>query len=356
VLRVAWKIVVGGLVLSMAVASSWSRPAYTEAENRILAEARRLREELRFPAAIEAFSQVIERHPQAWELRAELAQLLLSTRDLAGAELQLQQAILISRDEARLWSRLAQVYLLKEDLDHAEQSLIEARRLDPGDGGVRYNLALLYEKLERHEEAFEEYKAFLDIGGDEALVRLATHKVVQYLEYMGEPLQAIPYLRRVVDLAPDQIWPRQRLADILYRIAEYDEALEQYRRIIELAPDNASAHFNVGFILKLREDLEGAEREMSLALRLAPPTSKSLYNLGAVRFERGDFAGAAESFEKAIEMEPDHVQAHYHYARALMKLGRREDAMREMKLHEEVLRRRDEEQAARTMDRSGEDL
>lgn len=342
-----------GLMVSLVSAGLLSAQSPGQ-EAILLAEARRLRDEGRLSQAAGTYARLLEFSPGAWEVRSELAQVLITLRELDAAEHHLQRAILTTGGQAMLWSRLGQVYLLKEDMEHAELSLIEARRLDPDDAGVRYNLALLYEKAGRNEEALHEYLAVLDRGEERGILLTAARKVAQYYE-VNDSQKAIPYYRRLVELAPEEAYAHKQLANLLYRMARYDEAYEEYEILERLAPEDAATQFNLGFIAKLRGDLATAERKIGRSIALTEPTSKALYNLGAVQYELEKYEAAAESFEKAIALEPDHIQAHYHYARALMKLGRREEALREMQIHKEVLKRRDEEHPSKTMDRTGED-
>jgi tetratricopeptide (TPR) repeat protein len=343
-------ILLGALLLATLSAAAAPPPEGRD----LLAEARRLRDSGEIAASASAYLQYLKEQPDSWLVRYEFSRLLISMRELNAAEQQLQQALLLSPKRPSLWARLGQVYLLKENLELAERALLRAKNLAPGEPGVRFNLGLMYEKQGRDREALAEYLAFLEIGGEGPRIVTVTRKVAQYYEVEGPLEEALIHYRSLVQLAPDKPWPHKQLADLFYRMARHDEALEEYLIVLKMDPENTAAHFNVGFIAKLRGRLEEAEREMEIAVSLQPDSAKSLYHLGAIRYERANFEGAVQSFEKAIAAEPDHVQAYYHYARALMKLGRREEALRALEIHKEILRKRKEEHPSKTMDRPTE--
>lgn len=324
-------------------------PVNTAEHDRLLAEARGLRESGALRESAVAFQRFLDAQPEAWAVRYELSQILLTLRELDGAEAQLQRAILTVPGQAALWARLGQVYLLKGDPELAERSLVRARALRPEQVDVRYNLGLLYETMGDLEKAFTEYKGVLDLGGPEDLVRQSAKKSAQYHLIVDQPEEALRCFRRSAELFPGQSWPHEQLAELLYRMSRHDEALAEYKAVIELAPENSAAHFNVGFMSKMRGDLEQAEREFALALALSPGSPRTLYELGAVLFEKGAYEDAAKRLSEAVVADPAHFRAHYYYARTLLKLGRREEAMREMELYKEIKRKSDEATPRTTM-------
>lgn len=349
-LPAAGLLLLAGTLLAAAPPSSGATP-----ENPYLTEARRLKAQGQLPASADAYARYLQADPGAWQIRFELAQVLMTMRDLNGAELQLQKALLAAPRQAPLWSRLGQVYLLKDDQEHAEESLVKAQELDPNNPGVRYNLALLYEKQERHQEAFMEYLAFLDLGGPDDLVRTATRKVAKYLEEIHRPDEAVEYYKELLAKMPKVPWVHQKVADLLYTMARYDDALAEYRVVLSMKPDNAPAHLNVGFIEKMKGNLDEAQREFTLAVSLEPDSAKAQYQLGTVLFEKKDYQGAADCFEKTIAEDPMHPQAHYFYARTLMKLGRPEEAQKQIEIHKEVQKKIEEKAPSTTMERQSGD-
>ena len=286
-----------------------------------------------------AFQDYLGKYPDAWSARYELSQILMSLKQLDMAETQLQAAILTAPRQAALWSRLGQVYLLQADLENAERALRNARDLDGTDAGVHYNLGRLFEKLGRDPEALSEYLAFLSLAPGDERASGVRKRVANHYENSNQPDAAIEQYRLLCGLEPSRLEYHQSLADLLYRKAAYDEANEEYQRVLSLDPNSSSAHFNVGFIAKMKGRLEEAEQSLMTADQLSPGSTKTLYTLAAVRFDRGNYAGAIPDLERVIAAEPDHPQAHYYLSRSLAKLGRLDEAKKELLIHQEILRK-----------------
>ena len=304
-----------------------------------LEEARQLRDAGRLPESASAYQEFVAAHPDLWQARYEFAQVLMALKQFDGAERQLQSVLVASPREEAAWARLGQVYLLKNDMASAERSLKIARDLNPKDPGVRYNLGRLYEMQARDPEAVAEYSAFIDIAGADPRVVGVRRRLAAYYESEKKLVEAVAQYRALVELSPQNVKYHQLVADRLYLQGAYDEALVEYHKILAMDPNNAPAHFNVGFIAKMKGNVDEAERELKIADTLAPGSTKTLYQLGAVEFERGNYEVAATYFEKVVGADPDHPQAHYHYSRTLAKLGRVEEARRQIEIHKEVLKK-----------------
>ncbi len=334
------------LILAVLAASSlaWPTTSYAQevsapAADPTLDVARQLRDAGRLEDSVVAFQKHLESHPEAWLAHYELALVLMSLRQLSAAEQHLQAGLLAAPSQAALWARLGQVYLLKSDLQHAEMSLARARDLNPQDVGVRFNLGKLYETQARDAEALAEYLAFLDHAGEDPRAVSLRMKVARYYETTNRPDEALAHYRVLAQQDPTRVKVIQTIGDMLYRKTLYDEALVEYQKVLDLDPNNAPALFNVGFIAQMKGHLDEAEKALLRADTATPNVPKTLYTLGTVRFERGDFASAISLFERVIAAEPEHQQVHYYYARALSKMGRAEEARRELAIHQEITRK-----------------
>lgn len=316
----------GSLIAATADQDSASSPT----------EARRLRDAGRLDEAVAAFRQFLEAHPESWESRYELALIHMSRNELEQAELQLQKAILIAPRQAAPWARLGQVSLLRSDMTTAERALVKARELDPAEPGVRYNLGRIYEKQARDSEALAEYLAFLAAAPDDPKALSVRRRVAAYYETTERRDDAIDQYRILIGMDPMRPEFHRKLADMLYRQVRYDEAAIEYRKVLELNPDAPGAHSALGFIARTQRKLDEAEREYNVAHEKDPNAADPLQNLGEVRLEMGNVNGAIECFERVIALKPDHPEAHYTYSRALIKLGRTEEARRELATHQKL--------------------
>ncbi|HZE90069.1 MAG TPA: tetratricopeptide repeat protein, partial [Verrucomicrobiae bacterium] len=212
-------------------------------------------------------------------------------------------------------------------------------------------LGKLYELAARDTEALTEYTAFLAQSGDDPRASGIRRRLIRYYENKNQADKVLEQYRALCRLEPANLQARQGLADALYKQSAFDESFVEYQKALSLDPNNAAVHLNIGFIFKMKGNLEDAEREVRLADSLNPGTARTVYLLGSIQFERGDFPGAASSFERTIAIEPEHQQAHYHLSRALARLGRQEDARRELQIHQEIMRKAEAKSSSPTMER-----
>lgn len=320
-----------------------------------LEHARQQRDAGRLDQAVQAYQRYIANDPGAWQVRAELAQVLVTLRMLDEAEKELQQAILTNREQAVLWARLGQVYLLKEDPEHAELSLVRARELDPDSASVRFNLGRLFQRQGREDEGLEEYLAFLNLAPDDPRAIRVRLRLAIYYDANRQPEKAVEELRKLIELRPQDPRYHQRLGNVFYRKADYDRALESYSKVIELQPDNGDVHYNIAFIYRTKAMLAEAERELLITARLKPEAADVFYLLGSIQYELEKYEEAGATLERSIALDPEDYQVHYIYARTLMKLGRREEARREIELHRQLEAKARAEDGGRTMGGIGEE-
>jgi tetratricopeptide (TPR) repeat protein len=153
----------------------------------------------------------------------------------------------------------------------AVDACMEIIRLRPDYLPIHLRLGEIYEREGRPEEALSKYQLLID-----------TYMV------RDEPRRAIDVYWRLIELSPDTINARLRLADLLrssdrsveaaeqlgivaatyFRMGQTNKALEEYRRALQWAPDSATIHAQYGQGLLKLERYEAALSEFRQALEL----------------------------------------------------------------------------------------
>jgi protein O-mannosyl-transferase len=113
------------------------------------------------------------------------------------------------------------------------------------------------------------------------------------------------------------------------------EAIPFLRRAIELRSDVGTMHYLLGWSLLLAKDAAGAVAPLREALRLAPNTPNAHFALGQALAATKDFDGSAAAFAEALRVDPHDEQSrtelakvHNNRAGAFAAQGRPEDALR----------------------------
>jgi tetratricopeptide (TPR) repeat protein len=174
-------------------------------------------------------------------------------------------------EEIAGWVRLSGSYLDQGLVEAALDACHEVIRLNLEYLPIHLRLGEIYERQGRPEEALTKYQLLID-----------TFKV------RGESEQAIDVYFRFIELSPDTINARSRLAELLrnagrteeaveqllqvastyLRLGQTNKALEEYRRLLLWSPKNRDIHSQYGLALLKMERYEAALGEFRRALEL----------------------------------------------------------------------------------------
>ncbi len=198
---------------------------------------------------------------------------------------------------------------------------------------------------------------------DNAEVLYAAHRV--YSDLAGESMLALSLA------APDSAQMHQLLAHEDIRQGNTDGAIAQYRKAIAIDPHLPGVHFELAELLHTSTDeavKKQAEQEYRAALLDNAQDEKSILRLAEIDAQKGNTDQSYQEYAKAVELqpadaeaklglaktliamnqsdqalalledavhlEPTNATAHYRLATLYRKLGRTDDAKREMELYQ----------------------
>jgi len=177
------------------------------------------------------------------------------------------------------------------------QQAYDAARKDPQDAGAVGKLGMLLDLYNRPEAALLCYQRAHELAP----------RSFKWLYYWGslllnrkKRLEAVPVLTSAVQLRPDYLPARLKLAEALLESARTQEAGKLYEAILKEHPNSAEAQ----------------------------------YGLGRWRAASGDLAGAVELYETACGLFPTYGAAHYALAMAYRKLGQSDKAQEQLRRYE----------------------
>ena len=144
----------------------------------------------------------------------------------------------------------------------------------------------------------------------------------------GQTNDAIPLLRRGLQLDPNNPEAWLNLGTALHANGDCSGAAEAFRRAIALRPDFAKAHANLGNTLQALHELSGALEAYQRALDLQPDYPEVLSNRGYALIEMGQAQEALACLERALQLRPDSADAHNNQGLALRELGQLDAALK----------------------------
>jgi len=146
----------------------------------------------------------------------------------------------------------------------------------------------------------------------------------------GNFAEAIPPLRKAVELRPDALMAQYELAICLYETGDLNTAAAHFEILVENRPDWIDARYSLASIYARTGRPQEAAKNLLIVLQAEPDHYRANLLLGRMLFLNGTFDEALPYLEKAVAVQTDSGEAHSFLAEEYEKLGRAEDAAREL--------------------------
>ena len=190
---------------------------------------------------------------------------------------------------ARAYSMQAEIYLLQKDTTKAVKSLDKSLELDPYDGGI---------------------------WAERAVISLARQKWKEGEEFLTKSIHLLPkhagnYINRAL--------ARFNQNNLRGAMADYDTALD-------LDPNNFLGHYNRGLLrAQVGDDNRGIE-DFDFVLKLEPDNIMALFNRALLLEQTGNLRAAIRDYSKVIEEYPNFWFGLQHRASCYRRLGNTKQA------------------------------
>jgi tetratricopeptide (TPR) repeat protein len=173
-------------------------------------------------------------------------------------------------------------------------------------------------ELGHPERAVEAYR--------DALARDATYVpaltgLAQAYHALGRDDDAAAGLERALELAPGSAPAATLLARIHVDAGRSDQALEVLDRELAGDPDAPGVHYVRAVALERQGNFEGAIEEYENELRIAPGDYRAHFDLAKLLGQRGRGSEMLEHLEKSIEANPRFPASRFYFANALLESG-----------------------------------
>jgi tetratricopeptide (TPR) repeat protein len=140
---------------------------------------------------------------------------------------------------------------------------------------------------------------------------------------------AVAAFKHVFELDPQAVWARHNLALCLEKLGHRDEALVEFKRALTLKPDYGTGWLAMGQLYEEMGRTKNAEQCYNAALTNRINQADDLAALARFCVSRRWFGLAVTNFAAAIELSPSDAGLRLGAGRALVKLGRHEEAVRQ---------------------------
>jgi tetratricopeptide (TPR) repeat protein len=150
------------------------------------------------------------------------------------------------------------------------------------------------------------------------------------LERQGLTEEAVEMYLEALALDPDSAAAHYNLAGTLARAGAFDEAESHFRAALAQQP-NSQTHTGLGYVLWQQGREDEAIASLNAAIDADPTNAAAYDQLGTIRLQQGELEEAAATSRRLLEHRPSPA-AHRELAQVLTRLGKEDEARREMEL------------------------
>jgi len=282
----------------------------------------------KYAEAIPELRRALELHPSLWKIQALLGMAEKRTGESANARRELENAFPhVEEEKLRVETgmELIELYYGSNALDKAATIASELKRLEPT------NIEILYTSHQIYAELADE--SMLSVGmlapKSARMHQLMAHEMAR----QGDTQGAIAQFREAVKIDPQRPGLRFELAEMLTNSAnraDQDEAEQEYKAALAANPFDERAERRLGDIAARRSDLKEAFAHYSRAVKLQPDDADADLGLGKTLIAMSQPEKAQPLLERSAQLEPFNAVTRYHLAAIYRKLGRADDARREL--------------------------
>jgi Flp pilus assembly protein TadD len=227
-------------------------------------------------------------------------------RDLGAAERDCRSILQVQPGDPEATHLLGLVRRLAGDPLEAERLLRASIERAPRRAEFRVNLGNLLRSTNKLRDAEEQYRAALEIEPDSRAARLA---LVGVLRDGGATAGSEAEARRLVERDPQDAQAWMALGVAQRALGRLEDAESSYRRALDVRPDYAAAHHNLGALLGQLKQAEASLAQLDRAAALGISGWELHFNRGRALMELGRFDEADAALASAVGVAPENVES-----------------------------------------------
>jgi predicted Zn-dependent protease len=196
---------------------------------------------------------------------------------------------------------------------------------NPQDQETWYLLGEVYMQLS--QQALTKMNA---INPDSELVHEMSGEIMESLKNFDG---ALFEYKRAADMAPQKPGIHYKLGNVYWTLSQWDSATEQLQAELANDPRNCKAHALIGDILiDQKTSFEEGVAEEDKALALCPDLTQARVDRGRALLKLNRNQEAVKDLESAERATPDDASTHFFLAQGYQSLGQPQRAQAEMRI------------------------
>jgi tetratricopeptide (TPR) repeat protein len=271
---------------------------------------------------------VTRTYPQNAEARYQVGYLAWEEKDFAKAGQVFGELHKANPKDIRGLVGVVETMAGQNHMAEALKEMETAASAEPDRRDLKIALANLYVRSERYDEAIQRYNQVLTKEPNAADVLF---KIAETYRRKGDLNQAVDSFRKSAQAAPNDAAPLLQLGLLMDGTGRRDQSKPIYEQILRIQPEHAVALNNLAFI-KAEEgtDLDAALGMAQRAFQAVPNSPDIADTLGWVYIKKNLNQEAVRTFTDLVKKFPNNPMYRYHYGMALINMGDRPAAKREL--------------------------
>ena len=269
----------------------------------------------------------------SYELAAALANLYFTNGDLSRAFGSYEAALSLNPGCAGCLLQLANIAMQQKDSEKALAYLIRAKRQQPDNAEILFAFGKTCLELDLLDDAISALqKASRLHPNNDSYTYVLASAYVSKKQYAvaGRLFQAL------LTKHPNDSVLNYAMGSLLFLEVKLGEAAKYLRRSVELKPDQIAAYYYLGLVAEAKGENGQAIATLGDVLRRDSGYSPAYEALGGIFLKERKYPEAEQALEKAVLLNPNSVKAHYQLGILLGRTGRKDDANKELAIVQQL--------------------
>ncbi len=280
-----------------------------------------------------AFSGALALRPGEFDILFNLGRAAARAQHYDRAERALEAALKIRPGDVDLLLELGTVCVAQQNHARAVFLLAQARQKAQGRADVLQMLAQAAYGARYFEDAADTYDEYLRLYPDDDSARRDRARAYASTETRREKARA--ELEWYLEKYPTDALGHFSFAEAFWN-SEPEASLDHLTEAVRLDPDSVTMRFSRAWMLQRLGQMEESLADLEVVRRSAPKDARILDMMGLAHLALEQPAEAETVLRQALAVEPDNPEIVMHLGRAVMALGREDEAQDLMDRYREI--------------------
>ena len=242
------------------------------------AEAMDLQKNNQFDKAKEIYKKILKvdkSEPNAHHL---ISLIFMAEGNFPEAKKHIETAIDAAPTQATFLSNYGSLLHTMGDNQGAIKAIKKSLKIDKKLLQSYYSLGIIYTDLDEVDKAIENYNKALEVDNDISAVH---NNLANLFSNMNNP-EAEYHYKKLIDLVPQEIYPRLNMSNYLIKNKKYKEALQHLEELLQMDLTSKEVFNSLGVAYKGLDDDTNAAKMFNKALEIDSEFSLARKNLDSL--------------------------------------------------------------------------